>query len=139
MFTIEFGGWPASIHNDFEQIKRMEAGKKLAKKIVAIDTGEHPSIEIQGSAKEPYRATLTECSCPDFLFHAQKTGSFAPCKHIYCLANELGLLSGAPEYDKESSDFNVEDEKERYYDLYESGQISSDVFIGVYGALLKLK
>ena len=33
MFNIDFGGWPASIHNDFEQIKRMEAGKKLSKKI----------------------------------------------------------------------------------------------------------
>lgn len=139
MLNIEFGDWPASIHNSFDQIKRMEAGKKLSKKIVSIDKGEHPCIKIQGSAADPYCATLSECNCPDFSIQATKRGYSAPCKHIYCLANELGLLDGAPVYDKKNSEFDLEQEKDRYFSLYESGQISSDVFIGVYGALLKLK
>ena len=63
MLNIEFGDWPASIHNSFDQIKRMEAGKKLSKKIVSIDKGEHPCIKIQGSAADPDRkSTLLNSS-----------------------------------------------------------------------------
>ena len=55
--SVNFGGWPSGIHSDFEQVKRIESGKKLKKKIVALDK-EGQRIVIQGSAAEPYQATL---------------------------------------------------------------------------------
>ena len=39
-----------------------------------------------GSDSKKYRTTLKNCTCPDF----KKRG--VPCKHMFYLANELGLL-----------------------------------------------
>lgn len=130
--SVNFGGWPSCIHSDFEQVKRIESGKKLKKKIVALDK-EGQRIVIQGSAAEPYQATLQECTCADFAIRQ------APCKHMYCLAMELGLLDGLPVYDKRSASYDPDSELKRYRSLYESGQISADAYVKVCSALAKLK
>lgn len=130
--SVNFGGWPPGIHSDFEQVKRIESGKKLKKKIVALDK-EGQRIVIQGSAAEPYQATLQECTCADFAIRQ------APCKHMYCLAMELGLLDGLPVYDKRSASYDPDSELKRYRSLYESGQISADAYVKVCSALAKLK
>lgn len=130
--SVNFGGWPSDIHSDFEQVKRIESGKKLKKKIVALDK-EGQRIVIQGSAAEPYQATLQECTCADFAIRQ------APCKHMYCLAMELGLLDGLPVYDKRSASYDPDSELKRYRSLYESGQISADAYVKVCSALAKLK
>lgn len=44
------------------------------------------STLVQGSAAEPYTVTLDSCTCKDFENNKQ------PCKHMYLLALELGLL-----------------------------------------------
>lgn len=130
--SVNFGGWPSDIHSDFEQVKRIESGKKLKKKIVALDK-EGQRIVIQGSAAEPYQATLQECTCADFAIRQ------APCKHMYSLAMELGLLDGLPVYDKRSASYDPDSELKRYRSLYESGQISADAYVKVCSALAKLK
>lgn len=130
--SVNFGGWPSGIHSDFEQVKRIESGEKLKKKIVALDK-EGQRIVIQGSAAEPYQATLQECTCADFAIRQ------APCKHMYCLAMELGLLDGLPVYDKRSASYDPDSELKRYRSLYESGQISADAYVKVCSALAKLK
>lgn len=61
--SIHFGQWNDDIHDDFEQVKRIEAGKKLTKNIVEINKNEE-WVVIQGSSDEPYKATLHECTCP---------------------------------------------------------------------------
>ena len=88
---------------------------------------------IQGSAAEPYQATLQECTCADFAIRQ------APCKHMYCLAMELGLLDGLPVYDKRSASYDPDSELKRNRSLYESGQISADAYVKVCSALAKLK
>lgn len=84
----------------------------MVKKIVALDK-EGQLIVIQGSAAEPYQATLQECTCADFAIRQ------APCKHMYCLAMELGLLDGLPVYDKRSASYDPDSELKRYRSLYE--------------------
>ena len=130
--SVNFGGWPSDIHSDFEQVKRIESGKKLKKKIVALDK-EGQRIVIQGSAAEPYQTTLQECTCADFAIRQ------APCKHMYCMAMEFGLLDGLPVYDKRSASYDPDSELKRYRSLYESGEISADAYVKVCTALAKLK
>lgn len=69
-----------------------------------------PSATFQGSAKEPYFTTLTSCSCKDF---ALGHGAY-PCKHIFRLAEELGLFQS--EHFKDNDDdytMHVGDSKRR--------------------------
>lgn len=118
---VNFCGWPSCIHADFEQVKRIEAGRKLKMNIVS------------GSAEEPYQCDLESCTCADFAIR------HLPCKHIYCLADELGLLADLLKYKKGSSSFNpaAELELERYRSLYKSSQISVDAYVKVCTPLAK--
>lgn len=56
MKMMNIGEWPGEIHTEYEQVKRIESGKKLVKDIVsdAIDG----SIQIQGNAAEPYLSLI---------------------------------------------------------------------------------
>lgn len=130
--NIIIGSWPANIHSDFEQVKRIESGKKLKKDILSFDA-EKQVITIQGSSETPYEATLNECTCADFSIRQ------APCKHMYCLANELGLLDDLPVYKKKSSSFHSSDEIKKYRSLYETGEISADAYVKICSALSKIK
>lgn len=129
---VNFGGWPEEMHSDFEQVKRIIAGKKLKKSILDFDP-ENKTIIIQGSSAEPYEATLQECTCTDYAFRN------APCKHMYCLADQLGLLDDLPVYDNRSASYDPDSELKRYRSLYEGGQISADTYVKVCSALAKLK
>lgn len=135
---ISFGGWPSYIHSDFEQVKRIDAGLKLKKKIVSflpdifLDDPERQILVVSGSAAEPYQCNLKTCTCADFGIR------HLPCKHIYCLAHELGLLADLPKYKKGSGSFDPAAEIERYRSLYESGQISADAYVKVCTPLAKM-
>lgn len=130
--SVNFGGWPSDIHSDFEQVKRIETGRKLKKKIVSFDS-EAQRLVVSGSAAEPYQCDLQSCTCADFAIR------HLPCKHIYCLADELGLLDDLPKFKKGSGSFDPASEIERYRDLYESGQISADAYVKICAPLAKLK
>lgn len=132
--SVNFGDWDSSIHDDFEQVKRIESGRKLAKDIVEINT-EEEWAKIQGSAEEPYTVTLNQCNCADFSIRQG-----LPCKHIYCLAFALGKMEGLPVYDKKhKSNFNPEAEIERYKDLYLKAEISADTYVKICTAISKGK
>ena len=86
---------------------------------------------MQGSSDEPYTATLNECTCMDFSIRRR------PCKHMYYLAFQLGLISDLPIYNKRKSKFKAKEEIEKYKDLYLSGQISAEVYVKLGDALSK--
>lgn len=130
--SIIIGNWPEQMHSDFEQVKRIESGKKLKKDILSIDMDKR-EITIQGSSETPYTATLDECTCADFSIRQ------SPCKHIYCLAAELGLLNDLPVYKKKASSFRPSSEIEKFRQLYESGEISADAYVKICTALSKIK
>ncbi len=129
---IVMGNWPPEIHRDLEQIKRIEAGKKLSKKLRSVDpSGE--SAQVEGSSGEVYDVTLNECSCVDF----ERRG--LPCKHMYLLASLNGLLDDMPKYRKSASSFDACAEEEKYLNLYMAGEIPVDVYVGVCNSLKKIK
>ena len=131
--NIKFGSWDTEIHNSIDQIQRIGASRtsKIKKGIVEIDKT-YPLIKIQGSASEPYVATLEECTCVDY----QTRG--LPCKHMYALADALGLLSDFPEYKGKKSNFNSDAEIDRYYNLFLNGDLSADDLSKLYKVLSKI-
>lgn len=132
MTIKDFGSWDSNVHKDFEQFKRIVSAQKLKEKDVTLDV-DSQSCEVIGSAKEPYKATLNDCTCPDFAMKRHK-----PCKHIYYLAIKLGYISGLPECNSETrKQFNSESEIKRFYGMYESGAISGERFVKLYEALTK--
>lgn len=132
MKIFNIGDWPGEIHTEFEQVKRIESGKKLLKDVVS-NPGDG-SIQIQGGAEEPYIATLDECTCTDFYFRGK------PCKHIYCLAWTMGLLDELPTLKpKKDRQFDPTSEIDRYRELYESGEMSADAYVKICTALSKIK
>lgn len=85
-----FEKWPSGIHDTAEQKKRLESAKSSKTTPDSIDK-EHQSGMFAGSGAAPYATTLDSCTCGDF-FRRQ-----LPCKHMYRLAIELGLLDEAAE------------------------------------------
>lgn len=85
-YSNAFVKWPASIHNAADQKKRIESAKSSKTTPDSIDKEEKSGV-FAGSGKKPYMTTLDSCTCGDF-FHRQ-----LPCKHMYRLAIELGLLN----------------------------------------------
>lgn len=74
------------IATDSEQKKRFDKACSADVTPTRIDIDSQTG-EFKGSGKTPYIATLRNCSCGDFIRRKQ------PCKHIYRLAIELGLIS----------------------------------------------
>ena len=84
---MNFGKWDNAAHSGGEQQKRIATAKKAATTPAVVDR-ENKAAEFKGSGKVPYITTLDSCNCGDF------TKRRLPCKHIYRLALELGLLNG---------------------------------------------
>ncbi len=85
---IKFGSWPEEIHTDPKQIQRIKDGKTLRGRIIDFNPRTNKLL-MRGSHDEAYHVTLDNCDCEDF------RRRHLPCKHIYCLADILGLLSSS--------------------------------------------
>ena len=66
------------------------------------------SADIQ-SENSVYRTTLSNCSCPDYMFRRK------PCKHMLYLAYSLGIL----QLNKEASSANIETSVEALSEMYQ--------------------
>jgi uncharacterized Zn finger protein len=93
-----FIGYSDSIMIETDQLKRRLSSEKIKASCVSLDR-EHETVMIQGSASEPYRASLSDCTCPDF------SNTHQPCKHMYRLALELGRIEPLPKVNR--SEFNA--------------------------------
>ncbi len=82
----EWTDWPVEIHNDPEQIKRIDDS------FLTVLTNVNAAEET-AKAENGYTTTLTKCTCGDFIKRHK------PCKHMYRLAYELDrmILSKAAE------------------------------------------
>ena len=127
---MSIGNWPDELHAEFSQIKRIaNAGKIPAGRILHL-WPESQSAEMVGSSGELYKVSLDHCDCADF--HDK------PCKHIYRLAMELGILPPQPSFNKvkaQEFETSVPNEIERFQKLYEAGALSADKFIKIGNAL----
>lgn len=122
---------------DIDKIKRIISGcePKIKKAIVSIDK-EKPEIVIQGSSPEPYVATLEECTCQDFIFRMKR---LSPCKHMYCLADELGLLEEYKHLHYDDATYNPKEQLDALDIMFQAGMIKPEYYVKLYDALSKMK
>jgi hypothetical protein len=127
---MNFGNWAESLHNDYEQIKRIVFSQRIKSENVTIDT-DIQSAEIVGR-DGTYNVTLDSCTCFDF------EGRRLPCKHMYYLARELGYLDDLPKTNRKAVKAfkdNLPTEIERYKEFYFDGAISGEKFNKIVNAL----
>jgi hypothetical protein len=128
---MNFGNWEESVHNDYEQIKRIAFMQRIKPENVTVFP-EKQSAEIVGS-DGIYDVTLNSCTCYDF--EARQL----PCKHIYKLASELGYLDDLPKVNRKAAKAfkdNLSSEIDHYKELYFNGAISIEKFNKIVNALL---
>lgn len=128
---MNFGNWDDTLHNDYEQIKRIIFSQRIKPENITIDT-DTKSAKIIGS-DGIYDVTLDNCTCYDF------ESRQLPCKHIYCLAQELGYLNDLPKINRKATKAfkdNIPIEIERYKEFYFSGAISGEKFNKIINALM---
>lgn len=127
---MTFGKWDESLHNEIEQLKRINSSLEIKNENVTLHS-ESTTAEIVGR-DGTYNVSLNECTCTDFGFRN------APCKHMYKLASELGYVMEFPIIDKKAvKAFNdsLQEEINRYKVLYEQGAISLKKFLKIVNAL----
>ena len=80
-----FANWDSELHGDVEQLRRITSAKMAKTTPQSIDK-ENQTAFFPSSGETPYFTTLENCTCIDF---ARRE---LPCKHIYRLAMELGII-----------------------------------------------
>lgn len=84
-FLKEWSDWEVSVHNDDAQISRQ--GRAMTYPFMFdIDTAAKTARFSSSSDLPYYDTSLSQCNCYDF------QGRQLPCKHIYRLAVELGVI-----------------------------------------------
>lgn len=74
------------VHSEPDQVKRLDSAKKADLTPVSVNT-EDGTARFKSKRGE-YVVSLDSCTCADFAMRG------LPCKHMYRLALELGLVSG---------------------------------------------
>lgn len=127
-----FEKWDASISSEPDQVKRRLNGEKIKPEAISLDAASGSAVII-GSDPEPYRVTLSGCSCFDFASRG------LPCKHMYRLADELGLSDPWPKVSRKGQAAALDAapaEVERWRGEFLAGNISAKKFVKIADALL---
>lgn len=82
-----FGPWTEHAA-DADEEKRLASAQQSKTSPISIDK-EHETGVFYGSGKEPYQTSLASCTCNDFVRRKK------PCKHVFRLAMELGIIDAA--------------------------------------------
>ncbi len=127
---MNFGNWEENVHTDYEQIKRIAFSQRITSENVTVDTQKETAV-ITGR-DGTYDVSLNHCTCYDF------DSRQLPCKHIYRLASDLGLLEMPKPSRKAAKEFkdHVQDDVDHYKELYFNGAISIEKFNKIVNALL---
>ena len=113
-------------------MKRRLNGEKIKADAITVNVEDQTAVVV-GSDPEPYRVSLSECSCFDFASREW------PCKHIYRLASELGMLEDWPKVSRSGSKAALEDaqaEIERWRQEFLAGNISAKKYVKIADALM---
>lgn len=125
---MTFGNWDESLHREAEQILKRKRAASVVLENIDFDTGTAFAI---GSSKQPYRVSLESCTCSSFK-------NLKPCKHMYRLASELGMIEDLPMMDRKASKAfkeSIPSEIKRFENLYFSGAISAEKYSSIVKAL----
>ena len=82
-----FGPWTEHAA-DADEEKRLASAQQSKTSPISIDK-EHETGVFYGSGKDPYQTSLASCTCNDFVRRKK------PCKHVFRLAMELGIIDAA--------------------------------------------
>ena len=85
MMSVSFGKWSDELHELPDQKKRLLSAIKKDMAPTSVDRENLHGV-FKGSGKVPYQTEIHSCTCRDFQLRHK------PCKHIYRLAIECGLL-----------------------------------------------
>ena len=130
-----FSEWDEGIHLLPDQVKRRLNGEKIKPDAIAVDAAAQTATVV-GSGAEPYDVTLSGCTCSDFYNRG------LPCKHMYRLAQELGLLDPWPVMNFEGQIAlykTMADEIMRWMREYVNGNITPEKYVKIYDALMSRK
>lgn len=89
---MTFGKWPKELHYEPDQLRRIERAREIkAEDIIEIDREKlcgvfYGSLKPRSRERYIYYPTIDSCTCGDFVNRRY------PCKHMYRLATECGLL-----------------------------------------------
>lgn len=119
MRSISFGNWTDEVHEEEKQLRAIEKARKwdCAPAPDSLDRV-NQKCEFHGDHGD-YSVTLDSCDCGAF----RQLRSRAPCKHIYRLAAELGLIDiqmqdGRSRRDVSDGMFSLSPESQKF--LYEN-------------------
>lgn len=126
---MTFGNWEESLHREPEQV----GNRKRAATVVLqnIDSVAGTALA-EGSGELPYEVSLKGCTCSSF------RNTLKPCKHMYRLAVELGMIEDVPKLNREAAKAfkeSIPSEIKRFEELYFSGAISADKYVAIAKAL----
>ena len=128
-----FAEFPPEFHEEIEQLKRRGYAKRIKPdKIQKTDS----CYLITGSSGDVYETTLESCTCFDFLSRE------LPCKHIYRIALDNGLIGDLPAASKKASkEFSVSIDEyiEPFRTLYNQRAISAEKYLKIVDAISKGK
>lgn len=128
-----FSEIPPEFHEQVEQVKRRINAKKIkADEIVKTDS----CYLVPSSSGSVYQTTLEFCTCFDFASREM------PCKHMYRIALDNGLIDELPAVSKKASkEFNesIDEYIEHFQNLYSQRAISAEKFVKIVDAITKGK
>lgn len=81
-----FGPWTEQDHQGKKQESAISKAQLSKTTPISVDSTAQTAI-FWGSGKEPYQTSLSVCTCSEFVRFK------VPCKHIYRLAMELGIVN----------------------------------------------
>ena len=130
MYTIPaFGPWPEQNAGPDEE-KRLTSAQQSKTSPTSIDQ-EHETGVFYGSGKLPYQTSLAACTCNDFVKRKK------PCKHVYRLAMELGIIpldykTGRSSGERNEAQISFEDSIALVEQLSEAAQkhVENMLFLG---------
>lgn len=125
---MTFGNWEESLHREAEQVLKRKRAASVVLENIDSNTGTALAV---GSSEQPYEVSLESCTCGSFK-------NLKPCKHMYRLASELGMIDELPKTDRNAAKAfkeSIPSEIKRFEELYFSGAISADKYAAIVKAL----
>ena len=126
---MTFGNWEESIHREAKQVGCRKRASTVVLQNIDSVTG---TALAQGSSELPYEVSLESCTCGNFI------GTLKPCKHMYRLALDLGMIEDIPKIDRAAAKAfkeSIPSEIQRFEDLYFNGAISAEKYAAIVKAL----
>lgn len=124
-----FQNWDEALDLEPEQIKRRLNGEKIKNSCITTINTETRTASFVGSSGEIYITSLSDCSCMDYNVRRK------PCKHMYRLADELGLSKPFPCVDTQAETEFVRDEIDKFRESFLAGRLSAVKYAKVIDAL----